>query len=43
VKRMSEVWSSSLQKLQDGFARGLEGALLTLAKGGPQAEDGEWL
>lgn len=41
VKRMSEVWSSSLQKLQDGFAQGLDGALLTLAKGGPQAEDGE--
>ena len=43
VKRMSEVWSSSLQKLQGGFAQGLDGALLTLAKGGSQAEDGELL
>ena len=43
VKRMGEVWSTSLQKLQDGFAQGLDGALLTLAKGGSQAEDGELL
>jgi hypothetical protein len=41
VKRMGEVWSFSLQKLQDGFAHGLNAALLALAKGGPQAEDGK--
>jgi len=43
VKRMGEVWSSSLQRLQDGFAQGLDGALLALTKGGPRAEDGESL
>ena len=43
VKRMGEVWSSSLQRLQDGLAQGLDDALLTLTKGGPQAEDGELL
>lgn len=43
VRRMGEVWSFSLQRLQDGFAQGLEDALLTLTKGGARAEDGELL
>jgi hypothetical protein len=43
VKRMGEVWSFTLQKLQDGLAQGLDTALLALSKGGPQAEDGELL
>lgn len=43
VKRMGELWNLSLQKLRDVFAQGLDAALLALAKGGSQAEDGELL